>query len=450
MSLHLISPSTLWALAVMETACALPLISLPTQGNRVPGALGPLLIALLLPAGLAASRTWDVLRDPSWRMLWAIGLTVLARIVVGVPPEPDIASVLGWIAQHSVACAIGIGLWWRGASLSATELIAADVRREYIVLSVCLIGLLALVRPFVLMDPVLLGVTVASFTLGGLFAAGFARQDAANAHGKHLAGAVLGLAAALGLAVTLILQPARATAILSGIGWLLSELLRPLVWLLGWLASSLPRLGPITPPPPMQQPTPLPLPDPRALDAIDNGAAWVGTLIAFVLVAMLGAAVLLVVRLMLQQWLNRPPPPEAVGQPAVSQDAAGAPSADLTRLLRRLLHLLWPALRRGQAGRGTGRRSPDGRGPLGVSGAEDARAIYRALLAWAAGQGRARRTSETPHELARRLGRDLPLVDRPTAEITSAYEQARYGERAASAAHLRRLRAALNEVLRLG
>ena len=63
----------------MEAALALPLISLPTQGDRISGLLGPLLLLLLLPLGYVGVYAFASLRDPAWRLLAGIGLALVAQ-----------------------------------------------------------------------------------------------------------------------------------------------------------------------------------------------------------------------------------------------------------------------------------------------------------------------------------------------------------------------------------
>ncbi|GAC1315157.1 MAG: hypothetical protein NVSMB2_05980 [Chloroflexota bacterium] len=448
MSLCIVSTPTLWALVIMEAAFALPLISYPGEGDRVHGAPGALLLGVLLPIGFGATRMFDGLRDPSWRILWAIGLAVLSRLVVSALPDVDPASVSGWIAHSFVPCAIGVGLWWRGAALSATELTASEVRREFIVLSVCVIAVLALVRPFILPDPVLLGSVVVTFTVSGLLAAAFARQDAADAQGRRLVTVILILAVLLGLGLTLGLQPARATAVLTGIGWLIGTLMQPIGWFIAWLVSLLPPLTSIGQATALPRPTALKAPDPATLEALDRGATWVGTLIAAALVLVAGVAILLIVRLMLRQWLQRPstttgPPPDQV-----TSEHAGTPGADASHFLRRLLGVLHPRhwLRRGwramPGGRARPHAAPD---VIGVS-VDDARAAYRGFLAWAARRGITRRGNETPHELQLRMAEQAPELRDAAAEITSTYEDVRYGEHAADRRRVARLRAALKDL----
>src|SRR6185503_12028125 len=137
---------------VMEAGLAFPLISLPTQGDRIVGVLGPLLLLALLPLGYLAVREIAALRDPSWRLLVGIGLALLTRAVVSTVPEEGLHGLAIWLGRGIVPTAIGVGLWWRGAAMTAAELTAAEVRTEFGVLSVVLIGALALIRPFLLPD----------------------------------------------------------------------------------------------------------------------------------------------------------------------------------------------------------------------------------------------------------------------------------------------------------
>jgi len=51
MNTRTVDPRTIWAILAMEAGLVLPLISLPTQGDRLPGLLGPVLLAALLPLG---------------------------------------------------------------------------------------------------------------------------------------------------------------------------------------------------------------------------------------------------------------------------------------------------------------------------------------------------------------------------------------------------------------
>src|SRR5439155_11995387 len=102
----------LFAVLAMEAALALPAISLPTQGDRILGIAGPLLLLLLLPAGYVAVYQFRELRDPSWRLLIGIGLALLTRLVVSTIPDAE-SGLFVWLGRSVVPAAIGIALWWR-------------------------------------------------------------------------------------------------------------------------------------------------------------------------------------------------------------------------------------------------------------------------------------------------------------------------------------------------
>ena len=128
MNTRLVDPRTIWALLAMEAGLALPIISLPAQGDRLPGVVGPLLLLLLLPLGFAGVLQIRELRDPSWRLLSGIGLALVGRLAVSVVPEPGVAGLAVWLGRSFVPAAIGIGLWWRGGALCVAELTAAEIR----------------------------------------------------------------------------------------------------------------------------------------------------------------------------------------------------------------------------------------------------------------------------------------------------------------------------------
>lgn len=56
------------------------------------------------------------------------------------------------------------------------------------------------------------------------------------------------------------------------------------------------------------------------------------------------------------------------------------------------------------------------------------RAIYRALLRWAAGRGYGRRREETPYEFKERLQQEIPQGELELNSLTKAYSELRYGE----------------------
>src|SRR5207302_187236 len=93
MNSRLVDPHTLWTVLAMEAAVALPLMSLPTQGDRLPGLLGPLLLLALLPLGYLSVHHLAQLRDPSWRLLTGLGLALLTRAIVSVVPAAGLAGM---------------------------------------------------------------------------------------------------------------------------------------------------------------------------------------------------------------------------------------------------------------------------------------------------------------------------------------------------------------------
>src|ERR1700730_10948409 len=212
MNTRAVDPRTIWAVLAMEAGLVLPIISLPTQGDRLPGVLGPLLLVALLPPGFVGVLHVRDLRAPSWRLLSAIAAALLTRLVVSNVPEPGLPGLMVWLGRSFVPAAMGVGLWWRGGALCVAELTAAEVRTEFSVLAVCMIGVLALVRPFLLPDPILLGGSVAIFAVGGLAAAALSRQYAAEVSsvgsGRALATTTALLPIGLGIILVSILRPA--------------------------------------------------------------------------------------------------------------------------------------------------------------------------------------------------------------------------------------------------
>ena len=127
-----------------------------------------------------------------------------------------------WLAHSVIPLAIGVALWWRGAGLSVSEFTAADVRTEFGVLSICLIGALAMVRPFLLPDPQLLGASVGIFALGGLVAIVLSRQDAAELSPVPF-GRLLGAATAILPALAAVVLVSMLRPSLLGSMWMLPD-----------------------------------------------------------------------------------------------------------------------------------------------------------------------------------------------------------------------------------
>jgi hypothetical protein len=434
MNTHTIDARTIWALLTMEAGLLLPIISLPTQGDRLPGLLGPLLLLALLPAGYAAVREIATLRDPSWRLLTGIGLALLTRAIVSNVPEPGIPGLAGWLGHSTVPMAIGIGLWWRGGALAVSEYTASEVRTEFGVLALCMIGALALVRPFLLQDPVLLGASVGLFALGGLVATAMSRQDAAEVvalrFDRTLATGSAVLPALTAVVMVSILRPALLTTMWLTLAHIIELILTPIGLLIAWLMSFFPAPGPPgAPPPPLPRPVPEAGPDPAALAALQERLGWISWVVLITLLVVGTIAALLVVRILLSNFV-RPPTPSLPRRADLTVERTGTPKGDAQDLWAWLLH--W--LRRS--------RQP---GPLTrvQHEAVDAWSAYQQLLAWAARQGIPRRPPETTGQLQARLTQHAPESATAVDLITSTYEQERYGDIHPPTDHLTRLRAAL-------
>jgi hypothetical protein len=441
MNTHTIDPRTIWALLAMEAGLVLPIISLPTQGDRLPGLLGPLLLLALLPAGYAAVREFATLRDPSWRLLTGIGLALLTRAIVATVPEPGIPGLAGWLGHSAIPMAIGIGLWWRGGALAVSEYTAAEVRTEFGVLALCLIGALALVRPFLLQDPVLLGASVGLFALGGLVATAMSRQDAAEVvalrFDRTLATGSAVLPALAAVVMVSILRPALLTTMWLSLAHIIELILTPIGLLIAWLMSFFPAPGPAgAPPPPLPRPVPDAAPDPADLAALQERLGWIGWVVLLTLLVVGTVAALLVVRMLLANFVN--PPTQRTDRDAseLSVERTGTPKGDAQDLWAWLLH--W--LRRSRPVRPS-------RGGSAPVDAVDAWSAYQRLLEWAARQGIPRRPPETTGELQARLNEHAPESATAVDLITSTYEYERYGDVAPPADRLTRLRGALADLI---
>ncbi|MDQ6672197.1 MAG: DUF4129 domain-containing protein [Chloroflexota bacterium] len=442
MNTRSVDARTIWALLAMEVGLALPLMSLPTQGDRIPGVLGPLLLALLLPLGYVAVYQVRDLRDPSWRLLCGIGLALATRGVVSSVPAPDISGLTVWLGRSVVPMAIGIGLWWRGSALSVADLTAADVRTEFGILAVGMLATLSLIRPFVLPDPALLAGSVAIFAVGGLVATALSRQDAAEVMSLRSGRLLAALTAVLpvGVAVVLvsILRPALLGAMWSTLARLIELALTPIGWLFAWLASLLPR-GTLQPQPLPPRPTLEPLPDPAALGQLQDRQEWLGWLVLAALALLVGVIALLVARAMLANWIGAPIKPSVRRAEDLTAERSGTPGADAHDFFGWLVRWL-----RKQLGRRTTR-------PLQPSSEEasalDAWAAYRSLLEWAAAQGIGRRPAETTGQLKDRLATYSPTTTEAVDLVTTTYEWEHYGAIAPPVDRLRRVRQALQSLI---
>jgi hypothetical protein len=437
---------TLFAVLAMEAALALPAISLPTQGDRILGIAGPLFLVLLLPAGYIAVYQVSELRDPSWRLLAGIGLALATRLVVSSIPEGE-SGFFVWLGRSVVPAAIGIALWWRGGALAVAELTPADVRMEFCILAVCLVGALSLIRPFLMPDPLLLGSAVGLFVVGGLVGTALSRQ-AAGSVGPPRSSAALATATSLlpaGVAVLLvgILRPELLTTMWFLLARAIELILTPIGMFLAWLASLLPRVTPGPPPTPAPRPT-LPPIDPAALAQAQENVSWLATLIILTMMAAVAAAAIIAAKLLLENWIGDPHQRDAAadtGDDLVSE-RSGTPHKDAMSMLGWLLRWL-----RRQLFGGRGAASARARQRAGDAAPVDAWAAYQRLLAWADRQGLARRPAETTGQLSARLRQHSPTAAEAVDLVTRTYEWERYGGLHPQQNVLRRVREAVQSLL---
>jgi hypothetical protein len=442
---RLVDPRTIWALLAMEAGLALPIISLPAQGDRLPGVLGPLLLLLLLPLGFAGVLQIRELRDPSWRLLSGIGLALVGRLAVSVVPEPGMAGLAVWLGRSFVPAAIGVGLWWRGGALCVSELTAAEIRTEFSILAVCMIGVMALIRPFLLADPFLLGGSVALFAVGGLVASALSRQDAAETasagSARFLATSAALVPSGIALALVGILRPGLLAAMWTILAKIVELILTPLGWFFAWLASLLPRGGPAGPLPPIIRPTPDALPNTAALSELQDRMEWLGWVVLVVLLIAGALAAMLVARMLLNNFIGSPtqrtPDPEV----DLTVERSGTARRDAHDLFGWLLRWLRGRFRlRPSAVDGAPNRAAE-------AAAVDAWAAYRQLLEWAASKGLSRRPSETTGQLQKRLATQAPESTEAVDVVTTTYEWDRYGQIPPPPDRLRRVRQALAALL---
>jgi Domain of unknown function (DUF4129) len=437
---------TLLAVVAMEAGLSLPIISMPAQGAAQPGVLGPFLLVLLLPLGLLAIRRLPDLRDPSYRLIAGIMLALAMRLAVTPIADRSMGALLTWLGVSFVPAALGVALWWRGTSLGVSDFVASDVRTEFSVIVIALLFVVALMRPFILQDPLLLGTAVALSAGGGLIGVALARQDAADAvsagRGRGLAFAASVLPLGGGVLLVSLLRPALLAQFWQLVARGLELLLLPIGLLIAWLSSFFPRLpAPAMAPPPGLQP--LNMPDPREMAEASPQNEWLGWLIVGALLLMAIGLLLVVVRVMLNHWLTPPAPEEREETPAVSVEQAGDARRDAQAFLQWLLAWL-----RGAFSRGASRSTDRPVAPEPLSG--DARAVYRALLEWADRQGVGRRPWETPRQFEARLQAHVAEGADTVHALTGVYEAERYGEIAPPRDRLRRLEQALRNLMAPG
>lgn len=433
---------TLWAILAMEGALALPLISLPTQGDRITGLAGPVLLLLLLPAGYIAIYELRALRDPSWRLLAGIGLALFTRLIVATIPGADVSGLFGWLARSIVPAVIGVALWWRGGALAAAEVTPAEVRAEFSLVAVCLVAVLSLIRPFLLPDPLLLGGSVGLFAIAGLIGTALSRQVAGSV-GPPRSSVTLAVVSSLlipGAAVLLVgvLRPELLGSMWSLLARLIELALTPIGMLIAWLASLFPRISMGAPPPPPARPV-LPTVDPSLLADSQERMQWLATLIILLLLAMAAAGLIVAAKMLLENWARDPKErsvaPVSTEVVAERSGKPGNEAADLFGWLLRWFRSRFSRPRRAADGSRTDVASP-----------VDAWAAYRQLLTWAEAQGLGRRPAETTGQLSRRLRQHTPTAADSVDLVTRTYEYDRYGALHPTRDALRRLRDALHNL----
>jgi uncharacterized protein DUF4129 len=440
---HLVDTRTTWLVLAMEAALYLPIMSLPAQGDRFKGLSGPLLLLILLPLGYAAVYRISMLRDPSWRLITGIALALLTRLVVSEVPEAGASGLMVWLGRSVVPAAIGIALWWRGGALAVAELTPAEVRTEFSVLAVCLVAALALVRPFLLPDSLLLGASVGLFAVAGLVGTVLSRQDAADVSDRRLSGALAALAGLVPAFLAVLLVEALRPELMGQL-WLLVaraiELaLTPIGWFFAWLASLFPQGTPLPQPVPPPVPTPPPI-DPAALADAQGRLAWIGTVIAVTLLAAAAFAALLAAKLLLSNFI-RDPHRVAAGRTNADLvvERSGALQEEAADVLGWLVRWLRSRLARRSPGRA-------GRSPANVVSA-DSWAAYQRLLGWAEARGLSRRPADTTGQFASRLAQSLPEAADTVDLVTETFEIERYGAVSPPPDRLRRVRQALAALL---
>jgi hypothetical protein len=226
-----------------------------------------------------------------------------------------------------------------------------------------------------------------------------------------------------------------------GLARLIELIFTPLGMLIAWLASLFPRGAPPVGTPIPPRPLPDFAPDPAALAELQDRTAWIGTLIAIALIAALGIAAILVVRLLLANWIGAPLAREQRRAPELTVERSGTPKSDAAAFLVWLMAWL--------RGRLAGRRvvaRPVGGAASDVAAA-DAWAAYQRLLAWAERQGLGRRPAETTGQLQARLAQHAPAASDAVDLVTETYAWERYGEVHPATDRLRRVRQALSALI---
>ncbi|HEX9067253.1 MAG TPA: DUF4129 domain-containing protein [Ktedonobacterales bacterium] len=250
--------------------------------------------------------------------------------------------------------------------------------------------------------------------------------------------ALAGLVVLLTLTLSAIFSFASVTALLRSLGpvgvWLDEALTFLISSVIAILRAIFGDFGPVSHPP-LPIPTP-PKSTPPSPPAIGGGSGDQWQLTASLII---GGALMVFLIILTTILVRRLMWREGAPEPGVEEDRESLDGGSLLRVqLRDLRNRL------------LGRLRPHGE-PLESLDAQSARAIYRDLLRRAQAAGITRGPTETPDELFHRLAQMVPVAEADLAEVTAAYDTARYGDREPAPRAIGTLREAAHRIAqRLG
>jgi len=422
-SLPLRHAGTTALFVAMELAYLLPAVALvrAATGADLPGLLPGL--AAIHAAGVVAAALalpWSG-RPRLWLgLLAAGGMAAVALLTAIMSPSSVAAAILP----------VGLGgmLWIRGNAVGTRPpgftAFAFGFQTGLVLLLVTLglAGLGAIALPA---GPA----HATAFLTAGLVGLGWTRRDATGpatrggtATARPGVAMPLGAAAAvilLGLAIWSLVDRAVVDLLLAAVLWAGARLYA----VIAWIVSQFPEPAPFEAPPPSMPPAAAIIDQTarqgQALpDWIREGAHW---MMVFGGSYIVGMIVLSYLRALVAWLAGRTQP-----TPGLERERAGGLLRDLGLLILALRRLFQRLAAR-----------------LGLHGGDggSVRALYRALLAWAAARGLGRAPGETAAAHAERLCRALPAHGHDLAAIADAYMPVRYGGRSESVADLDDLRA---------